>query len=288
MKIVITGASGMLGQDVVEVLKVDGFLTFPFSHKELDITDMKAVYKILKDSKPDVIINCVAYTKVDKAEEEKTLAFKVNGLGVQNLSIACKEFDIPICHISTDYVFDGNKKGSYTPFDTPNPINAYGLSKLAGEKYIQWITNKFYIVRSSWLYGKGGKNFVNIILKLAKEKEEIRVVSDQIGSPTWTVNLAGFLSKLIQTGRYGLYHYTDKTDGGISWYEFAKKIIELSNFKTKVVPISTEGYPTPAKRPKNSVLDISMSEIILSVTPHFPRKCGVKWWDEALYNCLRL
>ncbi len=280
MKVLITGAGGMLGKDVKGVLEERSFVLLPLDYEDLDITNRERVHKTLKESKPDLVINCAAYTKVDKAEEEKTLAFQVNALGTQNLAIACEELDIPICHISTDYVFDGEKGLSYTPFDNTNPINTYGLSKLAGEKYIQWITRKFYIVRTSWLYGKGGKNFVNTILKLSKEKEEIRVVSDQIGSPTWTVSMAEFLSKLIQTERYGIYHFTDKTNGGISWYEFAKEVVKLNNLRIKVVPISTEEYKALAKRPKNSLLDISMSEVIVGANS--------KWWGETLYNYLNI
>lgn len=280
MRVLVTGARGMLGQDVARVLNDSGFMVFPFGHKQLDITDMEAIYRTFKKCKPDVIVNCAAYTEVDKAEEEKDLAFQVNALGVQNLAIACEGFGILICHISTDYVFDGEKKGPYTPFDNPNPINTYGLSKLAGEKYIQWITNKFYIVRTSWLYGKNGKNFVNTILKLAKEKKEIKIVSDQISSPTWTISLAEFLSKLILTSRYGIYHFTNRTDGGISWYEFAKEILKLARLNMKVIPISTEEYPTPAKRPKNSALDISISEIIVGANPIS--------WHEALSKYFKI
>jgi dTDP-4-dehydrorhamnose reductase len=167
--------------------------------------------------------------------------------------------------VSTDYVFDGEKRRPYTPFDNPNPINVYGESKLAGEKYIQWITNKFYIIRTSWLYGKGGSNFVSSILKKAKEQPSIRVIKDQIGSPTHTVSLSNSIKRLIESGAYGIYHVTDDSEGGISWFDFASEIISLSGLNTKVVPITTDEFPTPARRPRYSVLDTQMTRLAVKV-----------------------
>jgi dTDP-4-dehydrorhamnose reductase len=201
---------------------------------------------------------------VDKAEEEVEKAFLVNGQGVQNLALVCKDLDIDLCHISTDYVFDGTKDGAYTPDDPPNPINTYGKSKLAGEKYIQEIMKKFYIIRSSWLYGKYGKNFVYKVLDLAKKQRELRVVDDQIGSPTWAVTLARMIMDIVETKKYGIYHVTDKTKNGISWYEFAEEIVKRNGLDIKVIPITTEEFPLPAKRPKNSVLDLTMVKSLLN------------------------
>ena len=273
MKILVTGAKGMLASSLIPILKESHAVT-SLSREELDITKMDAVYKTLKDVMPDIVVNCAAYTKVDKAEEEREKAFLINGIGVQNLATVCVDIKIPLCHISTDHVFDGEKRSPYTPFDNTNPINTYGESKLAGEKYIQWILDKFYIVRTSWLYGKGGSNFVSTILRLAKEQPTtsegtgIKVVKDQIGSPTSTITLSYGIKKLIESGAYGIYHITDDSEGGISWFDFASEIISLSGLNTKPVPITTDEFPTRlrrAKRPRYSVLDIEMTKLAIKV-----------------------
>jgi dTDP-4-dehydrorhamnose reductase len=264
MKILVTGAKGMLGTDLVRILDEHNHKVFATDIEELDITQFDSLKKMASDISPDVIINCAAYTDVDKAEEEPDKAFLINGIGVRNLALVCKDLDIDLCHISTDYVFDGTKKEPYTPLDSPNPINAYGYSKLAGEKYIQQICNKFTIIRTSWLYGKYGKNFVSTILNLAKKQKELRVVNDQIGSPTWTVTLSRVIAKIIRTKKYGIYHVTDKTKNGITWYEFAKEILKISGLKIDVLPAKTGEFPRPAKRPKNSLLDIKMSQLALN------------------------
>ena len=187
----------MLARDLIPVLKENNEV-MPLSKQEMDITQKDAVIKNIKSNAPDMVINCAAYTKVDTAEEEKDRAFQVNGIGVQNLAVVCAEMQIPLCHISTDYVFDGRKNKPYTPFDAANPLNIYGESKLAGEKYIQWILNKFYIVRTSGLYGRGDNNFVMTILRLAKERRTMKVVTDQICSPTSTANLAAGIKNLLK------------------------------------------------------------------------------------------
>lgn len=261
MKILVTGSKGMLAHDLVPILEEVHEVIAP-PEDDLDITVRDKVSRITKETSPDVVINCAAYTKVDKAEEERSRAFLINGTGVQNLALVCHDGGIPLCHISTDYVFDGKKGKPYTPFDNTNPINTYGESKLAGEKYIQWLTNRFYIVRTSWLYGRGGSNFVSTILRIAKEQKMIRVVKDQIGSPTSTVSLSHAIKSLVDSGAYGIHHFTDETNGGISWYDFAKEIIRLSGLKTEVIPITTYEFPRPAKRPIYAVLDtLSLSEI---------------------------
>lgn len=252
----------MLAHDLIPVLK-GRHEVFAFTEEELDIISKDSVYNALNNIKPDSIINCAAYTKVDKAEEERDKAFLVNGIGVQNLALMCADMEIPLCHISTDYVFDGEKGSPYTPFDNTNPINTYGESKLAGEKYIQWILDKFYIVRTSWLYGKGGSNFVSTILKLAKEQPAIKVVKDQRGSPTSTITLSNGIKKLIESGSFGIYHITDDSEGGISWFDFAKEIIRLSGLMTEVTPITTNEFPRPAKRPRYSVLDMEMTRLAI-------------------------
>jgi dTDP-4-dehydrorhamnose reductase len=278
MKILVTGAKGMLGTDLVRILEEHSHKVFATDIEELDITQFDSVKKMVSDISPDVIVNCAAYTDVDKAEEEPEKAFLINSTGVRNLALVCKDLDIELCHISTDYVFDGTKEGPYAPDDLPNPINTYGKSKLAGEEHVQKICNKFYIVRTSWLYGKHGKNFVYTILDLAKKRKELRVVDDQIGSPTWTVTLAQAVAKIIQTQKYGIYHVTDKTENGISWYQFACEIVRLSGLKTEAIPVKTGEFSLLARRPLNSVLDQTRIKSVLNeVLPS---------WDESLKQFL--
>jgi len=266
VKILVTGGNGMLAQDLIPVLK-ERHDVIPLAKEDLDITSRDSVYTVLKNSTPDLVVNCAAYTRVDKAEEEREQAFLVNGIGVQNLAIACADAKIPLCHISTDYVFDGENDNPYTPFDNTNPINVYGKSKLAGEKYIQWILDKFYIIRTSWLYSIRGNNFVLTILRLSKERPVIRIVNDQIGAPTSTMQLSEGIRKLIESGAYGIYHLTDETDGGISWFDFAKEIVRVSGLKTEVIPVTTDEFPRPAKRPKYSVLDMEITRLTLGFKP---------------------
>ncbi len=266
MRIVVTGAGGMLGQDLVPVLESEHEV-FAYNHSGLDITDKRQVSDILDSIRPDIVINCAAYTQVDKAEEETERAFRINGLGVHNLALECDRLGIVLCHVSTDYVFDGSKKRPYTPFDNTSPVNAYGESKLAGERFLQWVMKRFYIVRTSWLYGAGGGNFVKTIHRIASERDEIRVVSDQIGSPTWTVTLSEGIKSIIESEVYGIHHVTDRTDGGISWFDFARAIVELSGLKTRVIPITTDQYPTPAKRPSYSVLETYYTEVSTGFSP---------------------
>lgn len=278
MKVLVTGSNSMLAQDLIPVLKERNDVA-AFSREDLDITGRGNVYEAIKSSAPDLVINCSAYTNVDKAEEEREKAFLINGIGVQNISLICSDGGIPLCHISTDYVFDGKKQTPYTPFDNTNPINVYGESKLAGERYIEWITNRFYIIRTSRLYGRGGNNFVSTMLRLAKEKTEIPVVKDQTGSPTSTVSLSRAIDALIKTGAYGIYHFTDETGGGISWHDFALEIIGLSGLKTKVVPITADEFLRPAKRPEYSVLD---TETFSMATGYYPKN-----WRDSLRDYLK-
>jgi dTDP-4-dehydrorhamnose reductase len=273
MKVLVTGSKGMLASDLIPVLRKGHEVIAP-PEEDFDITKRDAVHKAIKEASVDLVVNCAAYTQVDKAEEERDKAFLVNGLGVQNLALACQDRGIPLCHISTDYVFDGTKTSPYTPFDNTNPINVYGESKLAGEKYIEWIMNRFYIVRTSWLYGRHGHNFVSTILKLARERQELEVVSDQMGSPTSALSLARGIVRLIGSGAYGIYHFTDETEGGISWYDFAGEIIRQTGGRTKVLPTTTDRFPRPARRPSNSVLELSF---FAAVTGHRPAP-----WKAAL------
>ena len=266
MKILITGSGSMLAQDLKSVLGENNEI-IPLSRQKMDITQKDAVIKNIKSNAPDMVINCAAYTKVDTAEEEKDRAFQVNGIGVQNVAVACAEMQIPLCHISTDYVFDGRKNKPYTPFDAANPLNIYGESKLAGEKYIQWILNKFYIVRTSGLYGRGDNNFVMTILKLAKERRTVKVVTDQICSPTSTLNLSAGIKKLIESGSFGIYHITDDSGDGISWFDYAREIVSMAGISTEIIPVTSEEFPRPAKRPAYSVLDTEITRLAINYTP---------------------
>lgn len=280
MKILVTGSKGMLAHDLIPILK-EGHDVIAPPEDELDITLRDRTLALIKGTAPDIVISCAAYTQVDKAEEDKDRAFLVNGTGAQNLALACSAQNIPLCHISTDYVFNGRGASPYTPFDNTDPVNVYGASKLAGEKYIQWLMNKFYIVRTSWLYGTGGNNFVSTIIRLSRDLPELRVVNDQIGAPTYTVSLSRAIKSLIESGAYGLYHFTDSTDKGITWYDFAVEIINLIGFDNtvEVVPVTTAEFPRPAKRPTYSVLDTKTLSV---VTGHNPVD-----WQQALRDFLR-
>ncbi|MBF0337795.1 MAG: dTDP-4-dehydrorhamnose reductase [Nitrospirae bacterium] len=278
MRILVTGSEGMLAGDLIPILASDCDC-YGESRETLDITDAERVFKAVEGYRPDVLINCAAYTAVDLAETQRQTAMLVNGIGVQNLALACNAYGVPLCHISTDYVFDGSKGAPYTPFDNTRPINFYGESKLAGECYVRWLTRQFYIIRASWLYGVRGNNFVKTMLRLSTQRDEVRVVSDQIGSPTSTVSLARAIKAIIRSGRYGVYHVTDQTDGRLSWYDFACEIMRLAGTGTRVVPITTAEYSTEARRPVYSVLDLEASRLSVD----YP----IKSWDVALTDCIR-
>ncbi len=256
MKILVTGANGMLGQDLCPILEDADFIdeVIETDIKNLDITNEIQVKRVLKDKKPDIVVHCGAYTNVDKAESDVENARKINVNGTENLAKACKSIGATLVLISTDYVFDGKKNKKYLPTDKPCPLNIYGQTKFEAEQVVQKNCDKFYIVRTSWLYGHHGKNFVETILKLAKENKDIKVVDDQIGSPTWTVALSEALVELLEEmPEYGIYHICGS--GETSWYEFAKEIFKLSNINVNLTPCTSEEYKVPAKRPKYSVLE---------------------------------
>nr|CBL42924.1 dTDP-4-dehydrorhamnose reductase [Candidatus Magnetobacterium bavaricum] len=267
----------MLAGDLIPILAQYHYL-YSQNRADLDITDAGRVFKVVDVYRPDVVVNCAAYTAVDRAETEREMAMLVNGIGVQNLALACSKYDVPLCHISTDYVFDGSKGAPYTPFDNTSPVNFYGESKLAGECYVRWLTGKFYIIRTSWLYGARGGNFVKTMLRLSTQRDEVRVVHDQVGNPTSTVSLARAIKVIIESGRYGVYHVTDQTDGKLNWYDFACEIMRLAGAGTRVVPITTAEYPTAARRPVYSVLDLEPSRLSVD----YP----LKSWDAALAECI--
>jgi dTDP-4-dehydrorhamnose reductase len=261
MRVLVTGYSGQLGYDVVkrlEELKID---TIGVTRSNFDLIDEKRVKDFIKDYKPDVVVHCAAYTNVDKAEDEKELCYIVNVLGTKYIAEVCKDIGAKMIYISTDYVFDGEGIVPFEVKDKPNPINYYGETKYKGELEVQKILSKFFIVRISWVFGSNGNNFVKTMLRIAKEKDEIYVVDDQIGSPTYTYDLAKILVDMINTDKYGIYHVTN--EGFCSWYEFAKEIFKIANIKIKVNPINTEDYPTRAKRPQNSRLSKNDSFFLL-------------------------
>ena len=252
MKILITGANGMLAKAVKQELSENELICTDVS--DLDITDMDAVRETVNKLKPQYIINCAAYTAVDKAEEQVETARKINKIGPKNLAIAAKEADSILIHISTDYVFGGDKSTNetYEEEEIKNPHTIYGITKLEGEEEIKNNCAKYYIFRTAWLYGEGN-NFVRTMLKLGKEKEQVEVVSDQHGSPTYAVDLASIIHQAIKKQiPYGIYHATNQ--GYTTWYEFTKKIFEIANIECKVVPVTSEQFVRPAKRPKNSKL----------------------------------
>ena len=252
MKILITGSNGMLGYDLQEVLKDYHELILTTS-ETLDITDKQNTIDFICDAKPDIVINSAAYTDVDGCEENQDLAYAVNGDGVRNLALACKEVDCALVHISTDYVFDGAARDPIDENGQIGPISVYGKSKLEGEKAIQEILDKYFIVRTAWLYGINGKNFPKTMLELAKNHSEITVVYDEVGTPTYTPDLASGISQLIETDYYGIYHLTNS--GSCSWCEFARYIFEVAQSDVKVIPVTASEFARPAPRPSYSVLN---------------------------------
>lgn len=284
----LIGNKGMLGNDVEKLLK-ERWLTHWASDNEVDISDYKAMEKFGKDKKIKWVINCAGYTKVDKAEEEVDEAFRINKDGVRNIALFSAKRQIRLIHISTDYVFDGRQEGGavvYREDDKTNPINIYGKSKLAGEEEIKKILEKYFIIRTAWLYGAKGNNFVYTMLRLFKERDLVKVVEDQWGSPTYTVDLAGAILKTIENDSisYGIYHFTN--EGMTNWYEFAKAIYKKAkrlgliedNKKVEIQPIKTEDYPTAARRPRFSILSKE------KIKREFDLR--VRDWDKALEDFL--
>lgn len=250
MKILVTGASGQLGYDVERELERRGIEHLGTSSKELDITDREAVERLMAAYRPDAAIHCAAYTKVDLAEDEPERCWAVNADGTRNLAAACREIGAKMLYISTDYVFPGTGEQFRRTDDPVSPVNTYGRSKLAGELAVQSLLETYFIVRISWVFGKNGNNFVKTMLRLAETRTELSVVCDQIGSPTYTADLAPLLCDMVQTERYGVYHATN--EGTCAWSEFAEAIFELAGRQVVVHPIPTSAYPTRAARPLNS------------------------------------
>ncbi len=253
MRILVTGAKGMLGRDVVPEMEGRGHTVLPLGRDGLDVADAAAVKQVVSEWKPDVVVNCAAYTRVDKAEEEYEAALGANAIGARNLAIACGESGAVLLHVSTDYVFDGTAGTAWGIYDDRRPVNRYGLSKYIGERFLETVAPRYYLVRTSWLFGRHGPNFVETILRLARERDSLTVVDDQWGCPTYTRDLARALADLVESGCAGVYHVTNQ--GPTTWCRFAREILAEAGVGTPVKAITSAEYPRPARRPANSVLD---------------------------------
>jgi dTDP-4-dehydrorhamnose reductase len=280
MVVLVTGASGQLGQAIQFIAKYHSEIKFVFcSSSDLDISNKENCQTVFQNTKPDFCINAAAYTAVDKAESERNKAELINVLGSKNIAEACNNFDVKLIHISTDFVFDGSNDKPYTETQITNPKGVYGQTKLDGEKAIQQIFSKYFIIRTSWIYSQFGNNFMKTMLRLASERTSLSVVNDQIGTPTNAVDLAEALVQIIlfnnqqpTANNYGIYNFSN--EGECSWYDFAKKIFEINNVSIDLSAITTEQFPTPAQRPKYSVLDKSKIKATFGIT--------IKTWEESL------
>ena len=278
-KILVIGSRGQLGNELQDLAKEYPSFRFSFYDvAEMDIVNKELVDEGIRTLKPDYLINCAAYTAVDKAETEKDLAFAINSDAVKNLALACKANGVKFMHISTDYVFDGTAQEPYSEDNPVNPTNVYGLSKLKGEQQASRNDKDVIIIRTAWVYSTYGNNFVKTMLRLMKTKPEISVVADQEGSPTYAHDLAAAILHIISSGKWvpGIYHFTN--EGVISWFDFAGEIKDLSGSSCIIHPITTEQYPTPATRPKYSVLDKTKIQQTFDVK--------LKSWKESLRKCL--
>lgn len=288
MKVLITGANGQLASDLIPLLRENDIEIIPHGKDTLDITLLNKAIRISKRAKPHIIINCAAYTDVDGCETHKDLAYKVNAMGAKNMAISARRIECKLVHISTDYVFDGNKgfkehriPEPYMEWDPPNPRSIYGHSKWVGETFVREQCPNHFIIRTAWLYGASGQNFVKAILSKSKSSHTERplyIVDDQFGTPTWTRDLAQQILELMLTESFGTYHASSQ--GFCSWYEFAQEIIKVSGMKLEIMSCITEDYPTPARRPKNSVLDNWMLRCQgLDFMPDWKQSFH-KFWDK--------
>ena len=254
MKFMVLGSNGQLAKEIIKELERRDIYFDAFNHESLDIIDLRSVKEIIKTKKPDVVINCAAYNAVDKAEEDWKNAYLVNGIGPKNLAIACEENNAVLVHYSTDYVFDGRKNTPYTIADDPNPLNLYGKSKLLGERFVQSLSRRYFLIRVSWVFGTGNDtNFAKKVMEWSTKNDVIKVVDDQISSPTYAVDLAKATIDLIDTGAYGLYHMTSIEP--CSRYEWAKYVLDLIGWKGKLVPAKSNEFNTAAMRPGYSFMD---------------------------------
>lgn len=277
--ILVTGANGQLGKELKQLETAFPDFKFIFlSREDLPIHHFELVRNFFKGYQPQYLVNCAAYTAVDRAESEKEIAFQVNGESVGVLAAICKEYQTRFIHISTDYVFDGNAKLPYTPESPTHPQSVYGASKLQGEEQAALYNPESLVIRTSWVFSEFGKNFVKTIFRLLSEREDLYVVNDQLGSPTYAADLARAILDIIASGKWvpGIYHYCN--EGATSWYDFAVAIREFTGSNCRIHPVSTAQYPTPAKRPAYSVLDTSKIRETYSIHP--------RNWKDSLAACL--
>ena len=253
MKVLVTGYAGQLGWDTVHLLEARGVEARGVDMQDFDLTDGEAVRAYVQSYRPTAIVHCAAYTNVDKAESQPEVCAKVNGMGTVNIVRAALSVGAKVVFISTDYVFPGTGEEPWKVDDPYGPQNVYGMSKVQGEDAVRSLMTRYFILRTSWVFGKNGHNFVRTMLRLGKEKKEIRVVSDQIGSPTYTKDLARVICDMLPTEKYGIYHV--RNEGFISWFEFARVIMQKAGLPCRVLPVPSSEYPTPAKRPLNSRMD---------------------------------
>jgi dTDP-4-dehydrorhamnose reductase len=278
--ILVTGSNGQLGRCIKDVAQGLKELNFIFTDKaELDITNRESVNAFFENNTIDYCINCAAYTAVDKAESNETAAQAVNVLGVKNLAKACHDKDAILIHISTDFIFDGKQTRPYTEVDETIPLNVYGATKLKGEKLVTEVLEHYFIIRTSWLYSEYGNNFFKTMLRLGKEKNEVRVVSDQMGTPTYARDLALVLISIIKNNKipFGIYHYSN--EGEASWCDFTNTIFNLSNIKVKVRAVKAKDFITSANRPMYSVMDKTKSKSSLGIS--------IPNWKESLKECIK-
>lgn len=276
MKVLVTGTKGQLGYDVVNELEKRGHTAVAVDIEEMDITDADSVDQVITEADVEAVIHCAAYTAVDAAEENVELCRKVNAEGTENIAKVCKKLDLKMIYISTDYVFDGEGERPWEPEDERHPLNVYGQTKYEGELAVEKYLEKYFIVRIAWVFGVNGKNFIKTMLKLSENHSELNVVDDQVGSPTYTYDLAVLLVDMVETEKYGRYHATN--EGLCTWYEFAKEIFRQAGVEVKVNPVTSEMFPSKAKRPKNS----RMSKDKLEENGF----CRLPTWQNALERYL--
>jgi len=277
--IVVFGASGQLGHCFKSLAEKKGLTNIHFPiESEANILNTDALKKVFDQYKPAYVINCAAYTAVDKAEDDEKTAIKVNKTGVENLSKLCAETGSVFVHISTDFVFKGDNPRPLNEDDEAKPISVYGQTKLDGEMVVEELLNKYFIVRTGWLYSEFGNNFVKTMLKLCAERDELKIIADQVGTPTYAIDLASFILDVIDRGSeaYGIYHYSN--EGVTSWYDFAKAIFDISGTKVKAIPVRTDEYVTKATRPAYSVLDKSKVKATFQME--------IPYWRDSLTKCI--
>ena len=276
--IIVFGASGQLGHCIKNLAEQKGVnIIFP-DESEANILDTDALNKVFEKHKPAYAINCAAYTAVDKAEADVEPASRVNVTGAENLAVLCRKYNVILIHISTDFVFKGDKATPRVESDEANPISVYGQTKLDGEKAVAAILPQHFIIRTGWLYSEYGNNFVKTMLKLGAERDELKIIADQVGTPTYAIDLAGIILHIIEVNSkaYGTYHYSN--EGVTSWFDFARAIFDISATKVKAIPIRTDEYPTKATRPAYSVMDKSKAKQVFNIE--------IPYWRDSLITCI--